>query len=107
MLGRDDLGRLCKGAKADIIVVDLDSYHMGAVDDPIRTMIMCGSGTDVKMSVIDGRTVMKDRKIDGIDLCEMKEKGQRYYDKMKMGYIERDYRSLQMDEIFMPSFKTI
>lgn len=106
MLGRDDLGRLCKGAKADIIVIDLDSYHMGAVDDPIRTMIMCGAGTDVKMSVIDGRTVMRDRKIDGVDLCEMKEKGQKYYDKMKLGYMERDYKNLPMNEIFEPSFKT-
>lgn len=106
MLGRDDLGRLCKGAKADIIVIDLNSYHMGAVDDPIRTMIMCGSGTDVKMSIIDGRTVMKDREIHGVDLCEMKEKGQKYYDKMKLGYMERDYKSLPMNVIFKPSFKT-
>lgn len=105
MLGREDLGRLCKGAKADIIVINLDSYHMGAIDDPIRTMIMCGSGTDVVMSVIDGRTVMKDRKIEGIDLEEMKEKAQNYYDKMKLGYMKRDYRNLPMNEIFKPSFK--
>lgn len=106
MLGRDDLGRLCKGAKADIIVIDLDSYHMGAVDDPVRTMIMCGSGTDVKTSIIDGRTVMKDRKIEGIDTSEMKEKAQKYYNKMKLGYMERDYIHLPKDEIFKPSFKT-
>jgi cytosine/adenosine deaminase-related metal-dependent hydrolase len=107
MLGRDDLGRLCKGAKADIIVIDLDAYHFGAIDDPIRTMIMCGSGTDIKMSVINGRTVMKDRKIEGIDLSELKIKGQKYYDKMKLGYMERDYKHLPKDEILKPSFKII
>lgn len=106
MLGRDDLGRLCKGAKADIIVIDLDSYHMGAVDDPIRTMIMCGSGTDVKTSIIDGKTVMKNRKIEGIDTKEMKEKAQKYYNKMKLGYMERDYIHLPEDKIFKPSFRT-
>ncbi len=105
MLGREDLGRLCKGAKADIIVIDLDSYHMGTVDDPIRTMIMCGSGTDIKLSIIDGKTVMKDRKIEGIDLDDMKKKAQKYYNKMKLGYMKRDYKNLSMDEIFKPSFK--
>ena len=102
LLGREDLGRLCAGAKADMIVIDLAGYHMGTVDDPLRTMIMCGSGRDVKMSVIDGRTVMKDRKIEGVDLKELKERGQQYYDKMKQGYRERDYRHLPDDVLFKP-----
>ncbi|MEY8339280.1 chlorohydrolase family protein [Lachnospiraceae bacterium 62-35] len=104
MLGRSDLGRLCKGAKADMIVVDLEDFHMGAVDDPIRTIFMCGSGRDVKMSVINGRTVMKDRQIEGIDLEEIKAKGQKYYEKMKLGYVERDYCHLPKEKLFRPSF---
>ena len=88
-----------------MIVVDLDTFHMGAVDDPIRTIFMCGSGADVKMSIINGRTVMKDRKIEGVDLEEIKRKGQQYYNKMKMGYMERDYKHLPKEEIFRPSFK--
>lgn len=104
-LGREDLGRLCQGAKADMIVVDLDAYHMGAVDDPIRTIFTCGSGADVKMSIINGRTVMKDRQIEGVDLAELKAKGQKYYNKMRLGYMERDYKHLPEEEIFRPSFK--
>lgn len=107
MLGRDDLGRLCKGAKADMIAVDLDDFHMGAVDDPIRTIFMCGSGKDVKMSIINGRIVMKDRQIEGIDLEEIKVKGQKYYDKMRLGYMERDYRHLPEEELFRPSFPIV
>ena len=30
------------GAKADMIAVDLEDFHMGAVDDPIRT-ILCAA----------------------------------------------------------------
>lgn len=104
MLGRDDLGRLCKGAKADLIAVSLDGFHMGAVDDPIRTIFMCGSGQDVVLSVIHGRTVMKDRKLEGIDLGDLKQRGQEYYDRMKRGYLERDYRHLPEEELFRPSF---
>ena len=103
-LGRPDLGRLCKGAKADLIAVDLDSFHMGAVDDPIRTIFLCGSGADVKLSVINGRTVMKDQQIEGVDLEEIKAKGQIYYNKMKLGYMERDYQHLPAEKLFRPSF---
>lgn len=106
-LEREDLGRLCKGAKADMIAVDLDGFHMGAVDGPIRTIFTCGSGTDVKLSVINGRTVMKDRKIEGIDLEKLKADGQKYYDKMRLGYLERDYRHLPEAELFRPSFRSI
>lgn len=104
MLGREDLGRLCAGAKADLIAVDLEGFHMGAVDDPIRTIFMCGSGRDVVLSVINGRTVMKDREIPGLDLAELKRKGQEYYDRMKLGYLERDYKHLPKEELFRPSF---
>ncbi|WDV96857.1 amidohydrolase family protein [Brevibacillus parabrevis] len=106
-LGRDDVGRLAPGAQADIIAIDLDGFHMGTVDDPIRTLIMCGSGRDVKLSIIAGRTVMKDRVLPGVDLAEIKERGQRYFDKMRLGYVERDYQQLGEKELFTPSFRIV
>ena len=56
------------------------------------------------MSIIDGKTVMKDREIAGVDLQELKAKAQEYYDRMKKGYLERDYRHLPEEELFRPSF---
>jgi cytosine/adenosine deaminase-related metal-dependent hydrolase len=106
-LGRDDLGRLEVGAKADIIVIDLDGFHMGPIADPIRTMILSGSGRDVIMSIINGRIVMKDREIPGVDLKEVKERGQRHFDKLITGYAERDYRQLPSEELFKPSFEIV
>ncbi|MBV7505523.1 amidohydrolase family protein [Bacillus sp. sid0103] len=106
-LGREDLGRLTVGAKADIIVIDLDSFHMGVVDDPIRTMIASGSGRDVKLSIINGRIVMKDRVIPNLDLKEIKSKGQKYFNKMRKGYLERDYQQLPENELLPPSFKKV
>ena len=49
--------------------------------------------------------VMKDRQIEGIDLEKLKAEGQRYYNKMKYGYMERDFRHLKEEEIFRPSFR--
>lgn len=106
-LGRKDLGRLEAGAKADIIVIGLEGYHIGAIDDPIRTALFNATGRDVKMTIINGRTVMQDRKIPGIDLEELKLKGQRYFNKRKRSYMERDYQQLSESEIFKPTFKMI
>ncbi|KAB2328642.1 amidohydrolase family protein [Cytobacillus depressus] len=106
-LGRDDLGRLSVGAKADIIAIDLDGFHMGVIDDPIRTMIASGSGRDVKLSIINGKVVMKDRKIPNLDLEEIKIKGQKYFNKMRKGYLERDYKQLPENELLPPSFKIV
>ncbi|PAE42671.1 amidohydrolase family protein [Bacillus sp. 7884-1] len=106
-LGREDLGRLTAGAKADIIAIDLDGFHMGVIDDPIRTMIASGSGRDVKLSIINGRVVMKDRVIPNLDLEEIKSKGQKYFNKMKKGYLERDYQQLPENELLPSSFKIV
>jgi 5-methylthioadenosine/S-adenosylhomocysteine deaminase len=106
-LGRDDLGRIAVGAKADIIAIDLDGFHMGVIDDPIRTMIASGTGRDVKLSIINGRVVMKDQKIPNLDIEEIKSKGQKYFEKMRKGYMERDYQQLPENELFPPSFKLV
>lgn len=105
MLGRDDLGRLCEGAKADIIVVDLEGYHMGPLDDPIRTMFVNGSGRDIVLSIINGKTVMKDRKIQNVNLEELKRKAQKYYDKMRLTYMERSPYKASEKQFFNSSFE--
>ena len=106
-LNRDDLGRLCPGAKADIIIIDLEGIHMGSVEDPIRTMFMSGSGRDVKTSIINGEIVMKDRQIDGINIDSLKEKERKYFKKLKNSYVERDYQKLGADKLYDPSFRKL
>ncbi|WP_285767358.1 chlorohydrolase family protein [Peribacillus sp. SI8-4] len=106
-LGRGDLGRLAPGAKADIIAISLDSLHMGVTDDPIRTMFVSGSGRDVTLSIINGRTVMKDQRIPDLDLNEIKTRGQRYFNRMRSGYMARDYQKLPEHQLFKPSFKRV
>ena len=58
-LWRDDLGRLAPGAKADIIVVDLLQLHYGAVHDPIKALVECGSGRDVETVIVDGQSLVE------------------------------------------------
>lgn len=106
-LGRDDLGRLAPGAKADLIVVDLGALHAGPYDDPIRTMLYNTNGASVRTVVIDGRTVMADRQIPGVDEAAMRERAQRFFDDYRRAYTARDYRRRAPDDLFPSSFPVV
>jgi cytosine/adenosine deaminase-related metal-dependent hydrolase len=66
-LGRDDLGRLAPGAKADLFIANLRKIDYGAVFDPIKAFIEYGSGRDIETVIVDGRVVMEERRFLGID----------------------------------------
>jgi cytosine/adenosine deaminase-related metal-dependent hydrolase len=66
-LGRDDLGRLAPGARADITVVDLSRVLVGLVDDPVKALVHYATSADVRTVVVDGRTVVGDGRVVGVD----------------------------------------
>lgn len=71
-LGRDDLGRLAPGAKADILIIDLggrDTLRYGPVRDPIKSLVECGIGDDVETVIVDGIVRMEERRIPDLDLA--------------------------------------
>ena len=47
-LGREDLGRLHSGAKADIVLIDLAHPSMRPVRDPLRSLIYSGVAAAVR-----------------------------------------------------------
>ena len=106
-LGRTDLGRLAPGAKADLMIVDLSHLRTGPIDDPIRTMLMNSSGANVRTVIINGRTVMQDGQIPGIDFATMKAQGQAYFAKLKGAYPARDYKGRSVAELFPPAFRVV
>jgi 5-methylthioadenosine/S-adenosylhomocysteine deaminase len=80
-LGRDDLGRLAPGARADIVIVDLRGAHFGAVHDPIRSLVEYASGSDIDTVIVDGRTLIEGRRAVALDeralLVSVQESGER------------------------------
>jgi cytosine/adenosine deaminase-related metal-dependent hydrolase len=66
-LGRDDLGRLSTGAKADILIVDLTGIHTALTHDPIKNLVYFCSQKDIKDVIVDGETLVADGKLLGID----------------------------------------
>ena len=66
-LGRDDLGRLAVGAKADIVLLDLDVPGMQPVRDPLRSFFFAAADRAVRHVFVDGAQVVKDWEVLTVD----------------------------------------
>ncbi|PLP57986.1 cytosine deaminase [Mesorhizobium loti] len=66
-LGRSDIGRLSVGAKADLVVIDLDVPTMRPVYDPLRSLLHCAAERAVERVYIDGRLTVHGGRPTGID----------------------------------------
>lgn len=106
-LCRDDIGKLSPGARADIIVVDLKSLRVGPAEDPIRTIIMNTTGANVRDVVINGRFVMQDYQIPGLDVENLMEDAQVCFDQFKNMYSTYDQHQRPASTFFPDSFPVI
>ena len=55
--GRDDCGLIAEGFKADIIALDTSEIHWGPAHDLLNNLLYSSVGTDVKMTMVDGKIV--------------------------------------------------
>jgi 5-methylthioadenosine/S-adenosylhomocysteine deaminase len=79
-LGRDDLGRISVGAKADIVLVDLMHPSMRPVRDPLRSLVYSGTSGAVRDVFVNGEQVVEDRRVltmDQDEVLDRLESGQR------------------------------
>lgn len=58
-LGRDDIGRIAPGAKADFSLIDLKHPGMQPVYDPVRNLLHCAAERAVAAVYVDGACVME------------------------------------------------
>ena len=103
-LARADLGRLAAGARADITVFDLSGPHLGQVIDPIQTMLLAGSGRDFRTVIIDGRFVMVDRVIPGVDEAADAARAQAQFERVMAQYPARTVGHPPAGAIFSSSY---
>jgi len=106
-LGRSDLGRLAPGCRADLVVWDLANPDLGQIIDPIQTLMIAASGRDALTVVIDGRTVMRDRRIPGMDFHAAAAKAQFQFGGLMRKYPERTLGHPPIEEIFQPAYKVV
>jgi cytosine/adenosine deaminase-related metal-dependent hydrolase len=70
-LGREDLGRLTPGAKADVVLVRTDTASFAPTLDPIRSLVYYASFRDVEHVWVDGRKVLDGGRVPGVDEAEV------------------------------------
>ncbi len=66
------IGSLAPGRKADLVVLDLDQPHLTPLYNIPSHLVYAARGSDVVHSVINGRVVMKDRRLLTIDEAALK-----------------------------------
>ena len=63
-----ELGVVREGALADLIVVDLQKPHLQPVHDLVSNIVYCGKASDVDTVMVDGRIVVENRRVAGVNL---------------------------------------
>jgi cytosine/adenosine deaminase-related metal-dependent hydrolase len=105
-LGRDDLGKIAPGAKADIVILDLRTTRYGPARDPINALVEYGCGADVETVLVNGEVVVERGRSTRIDdeklFAEAENAAKRAWD----NWPKRDWAGRSVEEINPPAFPT-
>lgn len=103
-LGRDDIGRLAPGARADIAVFRLDDPRMTPSIDPITTLVLGGSGKVTQAVFVDGRLSMLEGRLAGLDIQQARGRAQDQFDGLVAKYPDRSWGHPPVKALFTSSY---
>jgi 5-methylthioadenosine/S-adenosylhomocysteine deaminase len=66
--GREDAGLVKEGFKADLIMIDLEQPNMYPVHDLMNNLVYSASGTDIVMTMSDGKIVYENGEYKTLDI---------------------------------------
>ena len=98
-LGRDDIGRIAPGAKADLTLVDLDHPAMQPARDPLRSLIFSAADRAVHDVFVDGRQVVEAGRVTTIDRRSAAERLTRAQRIVMQAVPKVDYAGRSADQI--------
>ena len=62
-LGRDDIGRLAPGCRADLVLVDVTHPMMRPAHDPVRSLIYAAGDRAIRAVYVDGQKVVENGRV--------------------------------------------
>ncbi|NMA66723.1 MAG: amidohydrolase [Clostridiaceae bacterium] len=66
-LGRNDLGKIAPGKKADLILIDLNKPHFTPLHNPVSALAYCAQGSDVCLTMVNGQILYENGEFKTID----------------------------------------
>jgi len=63
-----EIGSLEPGKRADIVVIGRERPHLHPIVDPVTTLVFAAEAGDVTHVFVDGRQVVRDRRLVAVDL---------------------------------------
>ncbi|MBU0712044.1 8-oxoguanine deaminase [bacterium] len=82
-LGRDDIGQIIPGKCADITMISMDRLeYAGAQHDPAAAVIFCTTMSPVDWVIVNGKVVVKDGQVAGLDEPALIKKQQQISDEL-------------------------
>jgi len=76
------IGTLERGKRADVVVIDLQQAKVQPVYSVPSAIVYAASGSSVVTTIVDGKVLMKDRKLLTVDEAEVLRKAKQYRDQV-------------------------
>ena len=67
-IGRDDIGRLAPGCKADLVLVDTDHPYMQPLRDPLRSLLYSAGDRAVRDVYVAGERLVAGGEVGTVDI---------------------------------------
>ncbi|HEX5707864.1 MAG TPA: amidohydrolase [Pyrinomonadaceae bacterium] len=77
-----DIGSIEEGKRADLVVVDLDEVHQTPLYNVYSHLVYATKAADVRHVVIEGRVVMRDRRLLTLDETEIKRRARLFRERV-------------------------
>lgn len=98
-LGRDDLGRLAPGAKADLLIFAGDTLNMAPLRDPVKNIVYYAEMEDLDSVIIDGQIVVEHGKVLATDEREVARNLQRAAERLWPRMARHDWAGRDVDTL--------
>jgi 5-methylthioadenosine/S-adenosylhomocysteine deaminase len=79
----DRIGSLEVGKRADVIIVDMSSARQTPMYDPVSHLVYVTHGDDVRTTIVDGRILMRDRRVLTLNEAAVKADARRFAEQVK------------------------
>lgn len=106
-LGRDDIGRLCEGAKADIVIINTQNMEFSPLRDPIKLLVYTADSHNIDKVIVDGKTLVEEGHVLGVDEEKLREQMQVAGEHMWANVVKRDWKGRTDEEMSPMSFPVV